>query len=98
MPVHIAVIGKHQEIKAVLMRLINQNKAFIGSVADSLEELEASGKINDVNLVLLSAGLSDEEEADIKRKIAANYPKIKVVPHYGGGSGLLMNEISEVLK
>lgn len=98
MPIHIAVIGKHQEIKAVLMRLINQNEAFTGTAADTFDELVADNRIDQVNLVLLSAGLTADEELKIKERILSEYPHIKVIPHYGGGSGLLMNEINEALR
>jgi len=88
----ILVVGKHPEIMKIILRLINNKPEWSGNAAFSVDEaVELSGKIN-FNVVLLGAGV-DEEESNL---LKANF-KVPVVQHYGGGSGLLYAEIYQAL-
>ena len=46
-----------------------------------------------VDIVLLSSGLEEDFEKDIKIFCAGLDKDVKVIDHYGGGSGLLKNEV-----
>jgi hypothetical protein len=50
-----------------------------------------------VDVLLVGAGLSPEEEAQLHAAAGAQTPKVPVVSHYGGGSGLLFAEVWGVL-
>jgi len=43
----------------------------------------------------LSSGISSDEEHAIQMYVAQHYPSIRVIVHYGGGSGLLFNEVQQ---
>jgi hypothetical protein len=91
--VEILVLAANAEILKVILRLINANEAWsafgVGSVPEAVESL-LSGK---VDLLLVGAGFSEEEELSITEFVQTEKPEIRVVKHYGGGSGLLFAEI-----
>jgi len=84
----ILVIGKHPDIMETILRLLNNQPGWTGTGAFTVDEaLKLSETIN-VDVMLLGAGLSEDESAQIK----ANF-SVPVIEHYGGGSGLLYAEI-----
>ncbi|AQX85290.1 hypothetical protein I6H88_20875 [Elizabethkingia bruuniana] len=87
------VLGKNKEILEVLKRLIENNE---GWNAELLFDEDASYeylKTNNVDILLLSSGLDLEYEQEIKKYTLSLDKDIKVIDHYGGGSGLLKNEV-----
>lgn len=90
---HFLVIGKNQEILAVLKRIIENNEGWTAEIQSDEHFCYEYIKDNKVDIVLLSSGLEDEFEKDIK-VFCENLDKdVKVIDHYGGGSGLLKNEV-----
>lgn len=90
---HFLVIGKNQEILAVLKRIIENNEGWTAEIQGDEHFCYEYIKDNKVDIVLLSSGLEDEFEKDIK-VFCENLDKdVKVIDHYGGGSGLLKNEV-----
>ncbi|WP_300687223.1 hypothetical protein [Chryseobacterium sp.] len=90
---HFLVIGKNQEILAVLKRIIENNEGWAAEIQSDEHFCYEYIKENKVDIVLLSSGLEDEFEKDIK-VFCENLDKdVKVIDHYGGGSGLLKNEV-----
>jgi hypothetical protein len=92
--VTVVYIGKHAEITSTVERLLNGIPDIEGRTALNLEQLNEIVSDYQVNLILLGNGLSEEEETEVKNR----YPDIKIIDHYGGGSGLLFGEIMEALK
>jgi hypothetical protein len=97
--VKILAICSHEGILETILRLIN----------NAPENWEASGAINielandiltkdDIDILLIGSGLKPEQELEIKSIVVQNYPVIKIISHYGGGSGLLFAEIYAVLE
>ena len=90
---HFLVIGKNQEILEVLKRIIENNEGWTAEIqsdeALSYEYIEG----HDVDIVLLSSGLEGQFEKDIKVFCENLEQDVKVIDHYGGGSGLLKNEV-----
>lgn len=89
----ILVIGTHDEIRATVLRLLNTNVAWNAIGVASVEEAISECAEKDYAVLLIGAGLSDGEEAELTERIKTTYPNIHVIPHYGGGSGLLFAEI-----
>jgi hypothetical protein len=90
--IEILVVGKHPEIMKTILRLINSKPEWSGNAAFSVDEaVELSGKIA-LDIVLLGAGIDDEES-----KLLKAYFDVPVVQHYGGGSGLLYAEVYQAL-
>ena len=97
MPVNILVIGRHTEILEVILRLINgePNWQAIGSLADDKAIALFNEQLFDI--VLIGGGVNDESIATLTDRFKAKNPLSKIIKHYGGGSGLLFNEIQEAL-
>jgi len=91
--IEILIVGKHPEIMATILRLINSKPEWNGNTAFSVSEAKAHTKTILFDVVLIGAGLSEEEKYQIK-----TYFIIPAIQHYGGGSGLLFAEIYEALK
>jgi hypothetical protein len=94
----ILVVGKNEAILETVLRLISQNKSWEGVGAKTTEEVQQICAESACDLVMLTNGISDEEECLI-RNFCAGYPSsVPVIQHYGGGSGLLENEIRAVFE
>lgn len=91
--VEILVAGTQQKILETVLRLLNTNVSWnatgVSSVEDALEQCRAKN----YHVFLLGAGFTTPQEQELTVKLSALYPRIQVVPHYGGGSGLLFAEI-----
>lgn len=94
----ILVIGRHPEILATVVRLVNNNPAWnaVGCLTD--DEAIESFSTRPCALVLLGGGIPAESEQQLSARFRSLNPEVKIVEHYGGGSGLLTAEIYEALR
>jgi len=90
---HFLVIGKNQEILDTLKRIIENNEGWTAEIQSDEDFCYEYIRENTVDIVLLSSGLEDDFEKDIKEFCAKLDKEVKVIDHYGGGSGLLKNEV-----
>ncbi|BAP32601.1 uncharacterized protein CHSO_3564 [Chryseobacterium sp. StRB126] len=90
---HFLVIGKNQEILDVLKRIIENNEGWTTEIQSDETFCYEYIRENHVDIVLLSSGLEDQFEKDIKVFCADLEKDVKIIDHYGGGSGLLKNEV-----
>lgn len=94
---HILAIGRNPEIMAVVNRLLNTPENRTGTTVTTDEEALAAFQNTTFDLVLLCAGISEEEGAALTAQLLQLRPGVPVIRHYGGGSGLLDNEIQAAL-
>ena len=87
------VIGKNNEILETLKRIIENNEGWKAEVQSDENICYNYIKENQVDIVLLSSGLEEEFENEIKIFCQNLDKEVKVIDHYGGGSGLLKNEV-----
>lgn len=87
------VIGKNQEILETLKRIIENNEGWKAEVQSDENICYNYIKENHVDIVLLSSGLEEKFENGIKVFCENLEKEVKVIDHYGGGSGLLKNEV-----
>ncbi|MEW5675663.1 hypothetical protein ABGT15_05065 [Flavobacterium enshiense] len=90
---HFLVIGKNEPILDTLLTVIHKNpnwKAIGVTDEDLIYPLIGSGNFD---IVLLSCGLEKQLEEAIKKFCLVHAPSVKVIDHYGGGSGLLNSEV-----
>lgn len=96
--VRILAVGTHPDVMAVVERLLRSQPGWEPRVetcaADALAALRTTAGFE---VLLLGAGLSPEEEMALHTAAGALVPKVPVVAHYGGGSGLLFAEVWGVL-
>lgn len=91
------ILGKNQPILEILLRLVNANENW-NAVAFNDEKLAQNHFLaNKLDFVLLSSGIEDTIEKEFTSFCIEKQPEIKVIEHFGGGSGLLQSEIYDRL-
>lgn len=93
----ILVICRHPDILATVVRLVNNNPEWLATGAVTDDEALYAFAAQPFKLVLLGSGIEQASEAALCTAFTAQNPDIKIVQHYGGGSGLLAAEIYEGL-
>ncbi|GGE67712.1 hypothetical protein EV200_108180 [Pedobacter psychrotolerans] len=89
----ILYIGRDTEITIVMNRLLNARPEWKGICVCTDEEAISVFNEQSIDLVLLGNGINHECEQALKSKFDSIKPGIKIIQHYGGGSGLLYGEI-----
>lgn len=97
MQIPILAVGRNEEIMQTLLRLINKNEQWIGHGA--LTDDEALKRFDSVQpkIVLLCNGIDESSEKTLSSYFTRSNPAVIIIQHYGGGSGLLTNEILQAL-
>ncbi|WP_134090374.1 response regulator receiver protein [Olivibacter sp. XZL3] len=89
----IMVVCTHPDVLSTILRLVNSRLQWNATGASDFKEAYELGRKQLFDLVLIGAGLSDEEEAALISELG----EAKCIRHYGGGSGLLYAEIEGAL-
>ncbi len=95
--INILAIGYNLPIMEVVYRLINSHDNWKGELAVSKNEARLKLQAGGYDAALLCAGVSEQDEAEFKELISSLNPAIKLIRHFGGGSGLLENEVRSEL-
>lgn len=93
----ILVVGRNKDIVPVLQRLIEKNEAWQCTIAYEDEEAILSFQQMQYDIVLLSSGIEIDSESKLRHIFRFQQPEIIIIQHYGGGGGLLENEIRQAL-
>ena len=96
--IKILYIGRHKEILDTVVRLLNANEDWLGIGAETDEEALHLFSKYDFSLVLLGCGIEEESEHLLLTTFRNLKPDSVIIQHYGGGSGLLKNEITSALQ
>jgi len=91
--INILYIGRHLEIVNTVIRLMNANENWSGVGVMNDQEAKAIFVRKEFSLVLLGSGIREESEIELRAFFKNKNPKISIVQHYGGGSGLLKSEV-----
>lgn len=94
----ILVIGRQPLILQTVVRLINGNEEWEATGTDDDEKAIELYHQQHFDLVLLGAGIDNLLEQKLIRIFTMQQPHIKIIQHFGGGSGLLFNEITAALE
>jgi hypothetical protein len=94
---NILVIGRHPQIMETVLRLINGQPRWTAEGALTDEDALVKFNAADFNLVLIGGGVEESSEEKLKTAFEKINPQIKMIRHYGGGGGLLFNEIEETI-
>jgi DNA-binding response OmpR family regulator len=95
--VNILVIGRHDEILETVLRIINKSDQWTAKGALTNDEAFALFEDQKFDIVLLCGGIMEACEAVLRATFTQKDPEIIIIQHYGGGSGLLSNEIMHAL-
>lgn len=94
----ILAIGRNAEIMTVMQRLLNAPEDWSGEAVTTDEAAFEALKEEEFDIVLLCAGISEAEEIVLRERLSSLAPAAIITRHYGGGSGLLRNEIQFLLE
>jgi hypothetical protein len=94
----ILVIGRHKQIMETVLRLSNGQEGWSASGASTDDEAKTRFTETKFDLVLIGGGVEEKSEQFLRLEFEKVNPQIKIIRHYGGGSGLLFNEIHEAMK
>jgi hypothetical protein len=99
-PVNILVIGKDPGILKVVLRLLNENNKATYHAIGSTDPDQARSLFadTDIDLVLITNGIDATLDASLREEFLTRRPSVRILQHFGGGSGLLFGEIAEALK
>jgi hypothetical protein len=95
--IQILVVGRNPEIVQTVVRLINNNPAWNAAHALTDEHAISTFESQPFNLVLLGGGIEPASDDYLRQRFTTYNPKITIIQHYGGGSGLLATEINMAL-
>jgi hypothetical protein len=98
MEIAILVVGRDTAILEVVRRLIDSHPGWTATTATGEEEAVALFRQGDYPIVFVGAGFSGHEEEGLRQRLLELNPGVTVTRHYGGGSGLLENEILAILQ
>lgn len=94
---NILAVGLNAEIMAVVDRLINGHEKWKGTTVCTIAEAIDAFSAKQYHILLLCAGITEEAASQLKTTLAGLNPATIVIRHFGGGSGLLENEILAAL-
>ncbi len=94
----ILYVGRNPAILDTVVRLLNGNEGWTGIGVHSEEQAREVFLQADIDLVLLGPGIGEEEENRLADFFRDHKPRIRIIRHYGGGSGLLSGEILQALQ
>lgn len=94
---NILVIGRHTQIMETILRLLNGQANWKATGAITDDEATEKFKTHPFDIVLIGGGVEESSEEKFKAEFKIINPLVKIIRHYGGGSGLLFNEINEAM-
>src|SRR5947208_2543708 len=97
MKINILVVGRHEEILQTVVRLIHKNEQWCAKAALTDGEAIELFNTNPFDIILLSSGIEEDSETRLCAHFRNKNPAVIIIQHYGGGSGLLSNEILQAL-
>ena len=90
---NVLIIGADPEITTVIERLVNGFQGFRGEAITSIRDLALKLADSQFDVLLLGAGFTKAQETQIRETASSVAPYTRVIEHYGGGSGLLLEEL-----
>lgn len=95
--IFVLVIGRKPEIMQTVVGLINNTPDWEAAGALSDETAIELFQQRRFDLVLIGGGVEPESEAKLRAIFTFQNPLIRIVQHFGGGGGLLFEEIRVAL-
>lgn len=96
-PLSILVVGRHPEIMATVLRLLRSRDGVTADGRTTDEGTLALMGSGPWDLLLIGGGVEAESREALSARFSQKYPNGKTLVHFGGGGGLLWNEIEEAL-
>jgi DNA-binding NtrC family response regulator len=97
MKVKILVVCANVDILKVVLRLTNANENWEAVGTSTFQEAIDRLPTEKFDLLLIGSGLTEAEEQALTDYVQSDIPNMRIIKHYGGGSGLLSAEIYQAL-
>jgi hypothetical protein len=94
---NILAIGSDAAILQVFERLINSHAGWAATVVATESAAIAAFDKTEFRIVFVCAGITAEEEEALRLRLRQLHPETVVTRHFGGGSGLLENEVLAII-
>lgn len=94
---NILYVGRHEEIKDTVVRLIHKQENWTATGVLTDDDALKVWRSQVFDIVLLGNGIDPINEEMLCSRFRSEKEDIVIIQHYGGGSGLLYNEILEAL-
>lgn len=95
---NILVISINPDLLEVILRLVNNRETWKGTGAESIEQSKEKFQEDNFDIVLYDVGVTEDNEKELTQFFKNLKPDVITIKHYGGGSGLLYNEIQAALE
>jgi hypothetical protein len=95
---NILYIGRNEEIMNTVVRLIHKQENWTATGVLTDDDALKVWRSNTFDIVLLGNGIDPISEENLCGYFRSVKEDINIIQHYGGGSGLLYNEIMEALQ
>ena len=92
----VIALGTNEDIINTVVRLMDKMEGYQGKAVLTVEALKDCLTKDPHDIVLICSGYENETIATITQQAAAILPDIKVIEHFGGGSGLLLSELESL--
>ncbi|MCO5230259.1 MAG: hypothetical protein M9958_03790 [Chitinophagales bacterium] len=92
----ILVICYHQEILNTLERILLKTPNYKPNVSSDIASTNSYLSENKFDAIILGSGIPENQEQKIERWVKNNTSSTAIIYHYGGGSGLLFNELESI--
>ncbi len=95
--VNVLVVGAYPDITSLLVRLVNRFGGIKAEGATGAWRIISQASAQNYDLVLIGSGLNRRFEDRVILCARSRNPDVKIIYHFGGGSGLLKSELSRAL-
>jgi hypothetical protein len=96
--VNILVVGRNPEILNKVLELIDKNTPYTAAGALTDDEAINLFSTEIFNIILLCQGIEPSADKKLRHIFNSGNPGIKIIQHFGGGSGLLYNELRAAIE
>jgi DNA-binding NtrC family response regulator len=93
----ILIICRDTDIMETILRLLNQMPEWKSFGATTNDEAIEIFSAHPIDIVLIGSGVDEHSEKQLEKEFKKRKPAVKIVQHFGGGSGLLFSEVQQAL-
>ena len=95
---NILVLSANAEILKVILRILNKRENWNADGLDNFDNVLEKYQEKNFDVVIYDVGITAEKGAELHTEFQKSNADVKTIWHYGGGSGLLFNEIKSSIK
>lgn len=94
---NILVICYHQEILNTLERILLKTSRYKPYISSDIASTYSYLSQNKFDAIIFGSGIPENQEQEMESRVKEKASSTAIIYHYGGGSGLLFNELESAL-